>query len=93
MKGESMERENSIDRAYRLIDEHDNAIEVLRGCELDIQQQISSAEAELKKLDAHIQKLLEELEETRSYKMDELYTKMALQRFIKSGGGLDMFVD
>lgn len=93
MKGESMEKETSIDRAYRLIDEHEDTIHVLRGCELDIQQQISELEAELKKLDARIQKLLEELEWTRSYKMDEIYTKMALQMFINSGGGLDMLVD
>lgn len=88
-----MEKENSIDRAYRLMDECDDTIEFLRGCELDIQQEISELEAELKKLDDRIQKLLEELEWTRSYKMDELYTKMALQMFINSGGGLDMLVD
>lgn len=88
-----MAEENSIDRAYRLMDECDDTIEFLRGCELDIQEQISSAEAELKKIDAHVKELFEELEETRSYKMDELYTKMALQMFINSGGGLDMLVD
>ena len=87
-----MKNENSIDRAYRLIDECNSTIEFLRGCELDIQDQISEAEEELKKINAHIRKLLEELEDTRSYKMDELYTKMALQMFIDSGGGLDMFV-
>lgn len=88
-----MEKENSIDRAYRLIEECDDTIEFLRGCELDIQEQISEAEEELKKINAHIQKLREELEEVRSNKMDELYTKMALRMFINSGGGLDMVVD
>lgn len=88
-----MEKENSIDRAYRLMEECDDTVEFLRGCELDIQEQISEAEEELKKINVHIQKLREELEEVRSNKMDELYTKMALQMFIRSGGGLDMFVD
>ena len=88
-----MEKENSIDRAYRLMEECDDTVEFLRGCELDIQEQISEAQEELKKINAHIQKLLEELEETRSYKIDQLYTKMALQMFINSGGGLDMLVD
>ena len=87
------DKENSVERAYRLIEECDDTVEFLRGCELDIQTQISEAEKELKTIDAHIQKLREELEETRSSKMDELYTKMALQMFIRHGGGLDMMID
>ena len=87
------DKENSVERAYRLMEECDDTVEFLRGCELDIQDQISEAEEELKKIDAHIQKLHEELEEVRSNKMDELYTKMALQMFVRSGGGLDMMID
>lgn len=87
------DKENSVERAYRLMEECDDTVEFLCGCELDIQDQISEAEEELKKIDAHIQKLHEELEEVRSNKMDELYTKMALQMFVRSGGGLDMMID
>ncbi len=86
-------KENSVERAYRLMEECDDTVEFLRGCELDIQNQISEAEEERKKIDTHIQKLREELEEVRSNKMDELYTKMALQMFVRSGGGLDMMID
>ncbi len=87
------DKENSVERAYRLMEECDDTVEFLRGCELDIQEQISKAEEELKKIDSHIQKLHEELEEVRSSKMDELYTKMALQMFVRSGGGLDMMIN
>lgn len=87
------DKENSVERAYRLMEECDDTVEFLRGCELDIQEQISEAEEELKKVDAHIKKLHEELEDVRSNKMDELYTKMALQMFVRSGGGLDMMID
>ena len=86
-------KENSIERAHRLMDECDQTIEFLRGCELDIQQQISEAEIKLKEINANIQELREELEDTRSAKMDEIYTKWALQLFVKSGGGLDMLVE
>ena len=86
-------KENSVERAYRLMEECDDTVEFLRGCELDIQNQISEAEEERKKIDTHIQNLREELEEVRSNKMDELYTKMALQMFVRSGGGLDMMID
>lgn len=88
-----MDKENSVERAHRLMDECDDTIEFLRGCEMDIRKQISEAEEESKKISAHIHELREELEDTCSYKMDELYTKMALQMFVRSGGGLDMLVD
>ena len=47
-------KENSVERAYRLMEECDDTVEFLRGCELDIQEQISEAEEELKKIDTHM---------------------------------------
>lgn len=85
--------ENSVNRAQRIIQDCDDSIEFLRGVELDIREQISEAQEELKKITEHINKLQMDLETASQKKLDELCTKRALQLFIKSGGGLDMFVD
>lgn len=81
-----MKGENSVERVTRMMGDIDQEMEFLRGCELDANQQI-------KELNKQLQKAMKELEDIHEQKMDALYTKMALKRFVQSGGGLDMFVD
>lgn len=81
-----MNDENSVERVTRMIEDIDQEIVFLRGCELDASQQV-------KELSEQLEKATQELEDIRDQKMDALYTKMAFVQFIQSSGGLDMFVD
>lgn len=81
-----MKGENSVERVSRMIVDIDQEIEFLRGCELDASQQV-------KELSEQLAKATQELEDIREQKMDALYTKMAFNKFIQDGGGLDMLVD
>ena len=81
-----MKGENSVERVSRMIKDVDQEIEFLRGCELDAKQQV-------KELSEQLEKAMHDLEDIHDQKMDALYTKMAFMQFVKSGGGLDMFVD
>ena len=78
-------RENSIERSKRMISELDMEIEFLRGLELDAGNHCDELRRELAKE-------LKSLEEIQDQKMDRIYTKLALKKFIESGGGLDMLV-
>ena len=81
-----MKDENSVERITRMIEDVDQEIAFLRGCELDTSQQV-------KELSEQLETAMQELESIRDQKMDALYTKMAFMQFVQSGGGLDMFVD
>ena len=80
-----MKGENSVERAERMIQDLDMEIDFLRGCAVDARIRCEELEKELKKTK-------KELEEVEDQKMDALYTKMALMKFIRDGGGLDMYV-
>lgn len=80
-----MKGENSVERAKRMIQDLDAEIDFLRGCTVD-------ARVRCEELEKELAKTKKELEEVRDQKMDALYTKMALQKFIRDGGGLDMYV-
>ena len=81
-----MKGENSVERVTRMIGDIDQEIAFLRGCELDTSQQV-------KELSEQLEMAMQELEDIRDKKMDALYTKMAFMQFVRSGSGLDMFVD
>ena len=81
-----MNGENSVERVSRMIEDIDQEITFLRGCELHASQQVKDLSEQLKKA-------RQELNDIHEQKMDALYTKMAFMQFIESGGGLDMFVD
>lgn len=81
-----MKGENSVERAKRMIGDLSMEINVLRGCELDAQHQVEE-------LTEQLEKAIHDLEEIREQKLDALYMSLALNEFVKSGGGLDMFVD
>ena len=69
-----------------MIKDVDQEIEFLRGCEFDTRRHVEELSEQLKTA-------MQELEDIQDQKMDALYTKMAFMQFVKSGGGLDMFVD
>lgn len=81
-----MKGENSVERVSRMIEDIDQEITFLRGCELDARQQV-------KELSEQLEKAMHDLDDIQEQKMDAQYTKMAFMQFIESGGGLDMFVD
>ena len=80
-----MKGENSVERAERMIRDLDMEIDFLRGCAVD-------ARIRYEELEKELAKTKKELEEVDDQKMDALYTKMALKKFISDGGGLDMYV-
>ncbi len=80
-----MKGENSVERAKRMIRDLDMEIDFLRGCAVD-------ARVRYEELEKELAKIKKELEEVDDQVLDALYTKMALQKFIRDGGGLDMYV-
>lgn len=68
-----------------MIKDLDAEINFLRGCAVD-------ARVRCEELEKELAKTKKELEEAEDQKMDALYTKMALKKFINDGGGLDMYV-
>ena len=80
-----MKGENSVERAERMIRDLDMEINFLRGCAVD-------ARVRYEELEKELTKIKKELEEVDDQVLDALYTKMALQNFIRDGGGLDMYV-
>ena len=80
-----MRGENSVERAERMIRDLDAEIDFLSGCVID-------ARVRCEELDKELTKTKKELEDAEEQKYDALYTKMALMKFIRDGGGLDMYV-
>ena len=77
--------ENSVERSKRMIRDLDAEIEFLRGCAVDAANNIAE-------LTAQLAKEQENLDKIEDQKLDCIYTKLALKKFIESGGGLDMLV-
>lgn len=88
-----MAKENSVERAERLIRDCDDTIKICREYETDTRKRIENIDSEIAALQEQRKTLLNEIDDSKSEKMDAIYTKMALQQFIESGGGLDMFVE
>ena len=80
-----MKGENSVERAERMIRDLNMEIEFLRGCAVD-------ARVRCEELEKELAKTKKELEDVEDQKMDALYNKQALMKFIRDGGGLDMYV-
>ena len=88
-----MAKENSVERAQRLIRDCDDEIKACREYEADVRKYIEKIDSDIQALQEQRKSYLNQLNESEESKMDALYTKMALKQFIESGGGLDMFVE
>lgn len=87
-----MAKENSVERAKRLIRDCNDTIESCREYEADMRKLIEKIDSDIRELQKQRKTYVERIDESNEEKLDAIYTKMALQHFIKSGGGLDMFV-
>ena len=97
---------NSVEISEQLIKETDSRIETLRRFECnklrtidDLEGDIDALQERIKDLNIAIENLRNDkkkaqdsLDKIRARKKSLLINKQALQAFIKSGGGLDMFV-
>ena len=101
-----MTKENSVERANRLIEEFKDSINDSRQDEVEAKKQIKEYEELIAKKKQEIEKLEKEvttlesriadeqewIESVRDTKLDDLITVQALTLFVQQGGGLDMVV-
>lgn len=99
-----MAKENSVERATRLIKEFKESINGSREDEVEArkklkeyeellakkQKEIETLKKEIDTLKSHIADEQEWIESVQDTKLDDLITVQALTLFIQQGGGLDM---